>query len=90
MNIKLFSAKGFLVSNKNIMYLIIGKNKCTHCNILKNLSDEKGVRYHYLDKEELPQTTTQYLKMYCTSYPMILKISHFSCFHDCLDYFNDI
>jgi hypothetical protein len=21
---------------------------------------------------------------------MILKISHFSCFHDCIDYFNDI
>jgi hypothetical protein len=20
---------------------------------------------------------------------MILKISHFSCFHDCIDYFND-
>jgi hypothetical protein len=28
--------------------------------------------------------------MYCTSYPMILKISHLSCFHDCIDYFNDI
>ena len=21
---------------------------------------------------------------------MILKIPHFSCFHDCIDYFNDI
>ena len=28
--------------------------------------------------------------MYCTSYPMILKISHFTTFHDCLDYFNDL
>ena len=53
------------------MYLITGKNKCTQCNILKNLLDEKGVRNSYLDKEVLPQTTTQYLKMYCTSYPMI-------------------
>ena len=32
------------------------------CNILKNLLDEKGVKYSYLDKEELPQTTTQYFK----------------------------
>ena len=44
------------------MYLITGKNKCTQCNILKNLLDEKGVKYSYLDKEELPQTTTQYFK----------------------------
>ncbi len=72
------------------MYLIIGKEKCNQCNILKNLLDEKGIRYSYLDKEELSQATTGYLKMYCTSYPMILKISHFSCFNDCLDYFNEI
>ena len=72
------------------MYLIIGKEKCNQCNILKNLLDEKGIRYSYLDKEELPHATTGYLKMYCTSYPMIFKISHFSCFNDCLDYFNEI
>jgi hypothetical protein len=28
-------------------------------------------------REDLPQATTGYLKMYCTSYPMMLKVSHF-------------
>ena len=66
------------------MHLIIGKDNCNLCNILKNLLDEKGVRYSYLDREVLPPATTGYLKMYCTSYPMILKITNFSCFHDCI------
>ena len=72
------------------MYLFISKDNCNLCNTLKNLLDEKGIRYSYSDREVLPQATTGYLKMYCTSYPMILKISHFTTFHDCLDYFNDI
>ncbi len=72
------------------MYLFIGKDRCNLCNMLKNLSDEKGIRYSYLDKEDLPQATTGYFKICCTSCPMILKISHFTTFHDCLDYFNDI
>jgi hypothetical protein len=72
------------------MYLIIGQDNCNLCNIFKNMLDGKGVRYSYLDNEVLPPATTGNLKMYCTSYPMILKISHFSRFHDCIDYFNDI
>ena len=72
------------------MYLIIGEDNCNLCNILKNLLDEKGVRYTYLGREVLPPATTGYLKMYCTSYPKILKISHLTTFHDCLDYFNDM
>ena len=68
------------------MYLIIGNDNCNLCNILKNLLDEKGIRYSYIDREVLPQATTGYLKMYCTSYPMILKMYCTSC----LDYFNDI
>jgi hypothetical protein len=69
------------------MYLIIGKDNSSLCNILKNMLDEKGLSY--LNREDVPQATTGYLKMYCTSYPMILKISHFTTFHGCLDYFND-
>ncbi len=29
-----------------IMYVVIGKEKCTPCDILKNLLDEKGILYH--------------------------------------------
>jgi hypothetical protein len=58
--------------------------------MLKDLLDGKGIRYRYLDREDLPQKTTGYLRMYCTNYPLILKISHFTTFHDCLDYFNDM
>ena len=72
------------------MYLIIGNDNCNLCNILKILLDGKGIRYSYLDREDLPQATTGYLKKNCTSYPMILKRSHFTTFHDCLDYFNNI
>ena len=28
------------------MYVLIGKEKCNQCNILKNLLDEKGIQYH--------------------------------------------
>ena len=47
-----------------IMYVLIGKEKCNQCNILKNLFDEKGKRYSYFDSKELPQATIGYLKMY--------------------------
>ena len=65
------------------MYLIIGKES-NQCNILKNLLDEKGIQYTYLDMGELPNRTNQYLKMYSSNYPIILKISHFSSFQDVL------
>ena len=58
------------------IYLIIGKDHCNLCNILKNLLDGKGIRYKtkiYLDKEDLRQVTTGYLKTNYTSYAMILK-----------------
>ena len=31
------------------MYVLIGKEKCNQCNLLKNLLDEKGMKYHYVD-----------------------------------------
>ena len=70
------------------MYLIIGKES-NQCNIIKNLLDEKGIQYTYLDVTELPNKTNQYLKMYSSNYPIILKISHFSSFRDCIGYFNE-
>ena len=34
------------------MYVLIGKEKCTQCSILKNL-DEKGIQYHYVDVSKI-------------------------------------
>ena len=56
------------------MYVIIGKEKCDQCNILENLLDEKGIRHHCLVMLEMPHKTMTYLKIYCSSYPMVLNI----------------
>jgi len=72
------------------MYEIIGKEKCARCDILKNLSDEKEIQYHYLDMMEMPHKIMTYLKMYCTSYPMVLSVNYFSNFDDTLEHFNKI
>jgi glutaredoxin len=37
-----------------IMYVIKGKQKCIQCDELKNLLDEKGMQYKYLDMTEMP------------------------------------
>ncbi len=65
------------------MYVLIGKEKCNQCNILKNLLDEKGIQYHYLD-------TLTYLRMYSNTYPIVLGVKHFSTFNETLEHFNDI
>ena len=46
------------------MYVLIGKEKCNRCDVLKNLLDEKGIQYHYVDMMEMPYKTMTYLKMY--------------------------
>ena len=45
-----------------IMYVLIGKEKCNHCNILKNLLDEKSIQYHYVDMKDMLHTTMNFLK----------------------------
>ena len=69
------------------MYVLIGKEKCNQCNTLKNLLDEKGIRYHYLDMLEMPHKTMTYLKMHCGSYPMVLSVHYFSTFNETLEHF---
>jgi glutaredoxin len=49
-----------------IMYVIIGKQKCIQCDELKNLLDEKGIQYNYLDMTEMPHKTMTSLIMYCS------------------------
>ena len=39
------------------MYVIIGKQKRIQCDELKNLLDEKGIQYNYLDMTEMPHKT---------------------------------
>jgi hypothetical protein len=55
-----------------IFYVIIGKQKCIQCDELKNLLDEKGIKYNYLDMTEMPNKTMTYLRMYCNSFPIVL------------------
>jgi glutaredoxin len=73
------------------MYVIIGKQKCIQCDELKNLLDEKGIQYNYLDMTEMPHKTMTYLRMYCNSVPIVLNIKHsFSNFEEILRHFNQI
>jgi hypothetical protein len=58
------------------MYVIIGKQKRIQRDELKNLLDEKGIQYHYVDMTEMPNKTMTYLRMYCNSFPIVLKINH--------------
>jgi hypothetical protein len=53
------------------MYVIIGKQNCIQCDELKNLLDEKGIQYNYLDMTEMPNKTMTYLRMYCNSFPIV-------------------
>ena len=58
------------------MCVLIGKEKCNQCHKLKNLLDEKGIGYHYLDMLEVPCKTMTYVKMYCSSYPVVLSVNY--------------
>jgi hypothetical protein len=58
--------------------------------MLKILLEEKGIRYHYLDALEMPHKTITYLKMYSSSYPMVLSVKYFSTFNETLNRLNKI
>ena len=72
------------------MYVIIGKQKCIQCDELKNLLDEKGIQYNYLDMTEMPHKTMTYLRMYCNSFPIVLGVKKFSTFNETQEHFQDI
>jgi len=73
------------------MHAIIGKQKCIQCDKLKNLRDEKGIQYNYLDMTEMPHKTMTYLRLYCNNFPVVLNINHsFSNFEETLTHFNHI
>jgi len=56
------------------MYVIAGKQNCSQCDELKNLLDEKGIEYNYLDMNEMPNKTMTYLRMYGNSFPLLLLL----------------
>jgi hypothetical protein len=59
------------------------------CHEVKNLLDEKGIQYKYLDMTEMPRKTITYLRMYCNSFPIVLIVNHsFSIFEETLTHFN--
>ena len=69
------------------MYVLISKEKCIQCYVLKDLLDEKGFQYHYLDMLEMPHKTMTYLRMYCNSHPVVFSVNCFSTFNDTLEHF---
>ena len=56
------------------MYVLIVKEKGNQSNILKNLLDDKGIKYHYVDVSKIPPELLTYLRMYCNSYPIVLGV----------------
>jgi glutaredoxin len=72
------------------MYVLIGKEKCNQCNILKKLLDEKRIQYHYLDVSKINHELLTYLRMYSSTYPIELGVKYFSTFNETLEHFNDI
>ena len=72
------------------MYVLIGTEKCNQCNILKNLLDEKGIQYHYVDVSKIPPELLTYLRMYCNTYPIVLGVKYFSTFNETLEHFKDV
>ncbi len=38
-----------------IMCVLIAREKCNQCNVLKVLLDEKEIRHHYLEVLEMPR-----------------------------------
>jgi glutaredoxin-related protein len=68
--------------------MLIGKEKCNQCNILKNQLDEKGIQYHDVDMLEMAHKNMSYLKIYCSSHPMVLNVKCFNIFNETLEHFN--
>ncbi len=72
------------------MYVIIVKEKCTRFDILKNLLDDRRIQHNYSDMMEMPHKSMTYLKIYCSSYPMALRVNCFSTFKEILEPLNEM
>ena len=73
------------------MYVIVGKQNCIQCDEFKNLLDELGIQYNYLDITEMPNKTMKCLRMYCNSFPIgLCIINSFSNFEEALTHFEQI
>ena len=72
------------------MYLVIGKDKCPQCDTLLNLLDEKGIRNCHIDQTVMPSNVISYLKMYSSTYPIVLEIKNQHSFASTLEYFTNL
>jgi glutaredoxin len=72
------------------MYLVIGKDNCPQCDTLLNLLDEKCIRNYYIDQTAMPPNVITYLKMYSSTYPIVLEIKNQGSFANTLEYFANL
>ena len=72
------------------MYLVIGKDKCPQCDTLLNMLDKKGIRNCYTDQTTMPANVISYLKMYSSTYPIVLEIKNQGSYADTLEYFANL
>jgi hypothetical protein len=81
------NGQGFQGSRSGQYIYVCNGNQC---NILKNLLDEKGIQYHYVDVSKIPHELLTYLRMYCNTYPIVLGVKYFSTLNETLEYFKDV
>ena len=60
----------------HVNYVMMEKQKCIQCDDIMNLLDEKEIQYSDFQMTEIPNTMMTYLRMYCTSFPIVLNISN--------------
>ena len=57
---------------------------------MKNLLDEKGIQYHYVDASNITHELLTNLRMYSSTYPVVLDVQYFSTFNETLEHFHKI
>ena len=72
-----------------MVYLVIGKEGCTQCDVLKNILYVKNVPFHYVMNTELSASVIDILKGSYKTYPMVVEIKQFPHFQGMLSFFRD-
>ena len=70
-----------------MVYLIVGKEGCSQCDVLKNVLHVKNIPFHYVMNTELSDNVINILKMFYKTYPMVLEINEFPHFQGMLSFF---
>lgn len=72
------------------MYVIIGKEDCQQCYVLKNLMFAKSIDHIYMENTEFNQDFIDYLKKTNKTYPMVLEVKNFNSFQHMMSCFRDL